>query len=179
MSSDKLFPKRLIFKRNLDPNQDYRGQLVDLSRKPEQRWLLWERKLEDREKQIAYELTWVTPDKQTGIHYIEDYIVGFPYVVIDGKEIEKVTEAICSHFEIYSPSELFQIVENPSSTRLDKVEAVLRLGVIAPQEFEILNSLEFSKLRLTIPRRRFVRQCFKLGLMLAGKRLCRFWRKLD
>lgn len=136
MSSDKSPLKRLIFKRNLDPNQGYRGQLVDLSEKPEQDWLLWERAFEDREKQIPYRLTWVTPDEKTGIHYIEDYIVGFPYIVIDGKDIDKAAEAICSHFEIFSPSELFEIVENPDSTNPDKVEAVVRMGVAAPQEFD-------------------------------------------
>ena len=136
MSSDKSPLKRLIFKRNLDPNQGYRGQLVDLSRKPEQDWLMWERALEDRDQQIPYRLTWVTPDEQTGIHYIEDYIVGFPYVVIDGKDIEKAAEAIKSHFEIYSPSEIFQIIENTSTTVPEKIEAVLRLGVAAPQEFD-------------------------------------------
>ena len=120
MNSEQEPFKRLIFKENLDPNQGYRGQLVDLSKKPEHDWLMWERTFENQETGTPYRLTWVTVDEQTGIHYIEDYIVGFPYVVIDGKDIDKVAEAICSYFEIYSPLELFEI----------------RMGVAAPQKFD-------------------------------------------
>jgi len=125
--------KRLILKEISDQNQSYEDQLHDLAWKND--WLLWGQKEADHENQIPFELTWITSDEETGIHYIEDYVVGFPYLVIDGKDLEETVYSIQSSFDVYSTEEILQWVETAANPE-EQAKAVFHLGVVAPQEFD-------------------------------------------
>jgi hypothetical protein len=98
-------------------------------------WFLSEKVNRDPDNRIPFELIWITSDENTTIHYIEDELVKFSYIVIKGKDVEKVVSKIISQIDIYSPEELFKMLIDAKS-RSEKMKAVAHLGVASPQEFD-------------------------------------------
>jgi hypothetical protein len=98
-------------------------------------WFLSEKVDRDPDNDIPFELIWETVDEQTSIHYIEDELVKFPYVVVKGKDVDKVVSKIRSKLDIYSDEELVQMFESASQHN-EKMKAVARLGVASPQQFD-------------------------------------------
>lgn len=133
MNSNMLPIQKLIFSQDNNPNSSYKDELVTFSL--DQNWLLWARTKENRANIVPYSLTWLTSGKETKIIYVEDYIVGFPYLIIDGQEVESVCQLIKSHFDIYSQAEIFQKVQT-ARTEKEQIEAIFRLALIAPNEFD-------------------------------------------
>ncbi|MTJ10966.1 MULTISPECIES: HEAT repeat domain-containing protein [unclassified Anabaena] len=102
----------------------------------ENNWLLWGRQEQDIENQLPFELTWITSDQQTGLHYIEDYVVGFPYLVIKGKDMEKTLLEL-QEYEIhfYSLEEIIDCVK--IATTIEEMKtAILHLGVAITQPYD-------------------------------------------
>ena len=133
MSLPELQCKRLIFKQTTNPNSNCRKELIKLLL--DQRWLLWGRTKENRERIIPYSLTWLSSNKKTKINYVKDYIVGFPYLIIDGQDVESVSELIKSHFDIYSPAEIVQKVQT-ARTEQEQIDAIFCLALVAPNKFD-------------------------------------------
>lgn len=98
-------------------------------------WFLSAKIDRDPDSNIPFRLIWTTSDKGTTIHYIEDELVKFPYIVVKGKDVEKAVSKIRSRMEIYSHEELFKIFIAANS-RSEKMKAVAHLGVASPQEFD-------------------------------------------
>ncbi len=98
-------------------------------------WFLSEKVNRDPDNNIPFRLIWTTSDEETTIHYVEDELVKFPYIVVKGKDVEEAVSEIRSQIEIYSPEELFKIFIAANS-RSEKMKAVAHLGVASPQEFD-------------------------------------------
>jgi hypothetical protein len=98
-------------------------------------WFLSAKIDRDPDNCVPFTLIWTTVDKETTIHYIEDELVKFPYIVIKGKDVQKVASKICSDSEIYSSEELVKMFVD-ANTRNEKMKAVAHLGVASPQEFD-------------------------------------------
>ena len=133
MISDMLPIQKLIFSQDNNPNSSYKDELVTFSL--DQNWLLWARTKENRANIVPYSLTWLTSGKETKIIYVEDYIVDFPYLIVDGQEIESISKLIKSHFDIYSQAEIVQQAQT-ARTEKEQVEAIFRLALIAPNKFD-------------------------------------------
>jgi hypothetical protein len=125
--------KRLIFKDFPKQEVKYKTQLVRFFWRTN--WLQSGRTEEDRSTTTPYSLSWMDEDKQTAIRYVEDYIVGFPYLVVEGRDIKQTITWLKTKFDFYTEEEIFQWVKNADTTP-EAVEAVLRLGVASPEQFE-------------------------------------------
>ena len=125
--------QKLIFNQDATPDLNYVKKLVPFSL--DRDWLLWGRQKEDKDRMIPYSVTWLYSDEQTKIQYVEDYIAGFPYLIVDGQEVEAASEVIKSHFDIYSPAEIVQQAQT-ARTEKEQIDAIFRLALIAPQEFD-------------------------------------------
>ena len=125
--------QKLIFNQNTTPNLNYVKKLVPFSL--DRDWLLWGRQKEDKDRTIPYSVTWLYSDEQTKIQYVEDYIVGFPYLIVDGQEVESVSVLIKSHFDIYSQAEIVQKVQT-AQTEKEQIDAIFRIALVAPQKLD-------------------------------------------
>ena len=133
MISDMLPIQKLIFSQDNNLNSSYKDELVTFSL--DQNWLLWARTKENRANIVPYSLTWLTSGKETKIIYVEDYIVDFPYLIVDGQEVESISKLIKSHFDIYSQAEIVQKVQT-ARTEQEQIDAIFRLALVAPNKFD-------------------------------------------
>ena len=125
--------KRQIFKNNTSEAPDYVGQLVRFFWRTS--WNLFAKNEEDRSTTTPYSVVWTDEDDRTAVRYVEDFIVGFPYLVIEGRDIDKTITWLDTKFNFYTEKEIFQWVKTANSVP-EAIEAVLRLGVASPQQFE-------------------------------------------
>jgi hypothetical protein len=98
-------------------------------------WFLSAKIDRDPDNYVPFTLIWTTLDRETTIHYVEDELVKFPYIVIKGKDVQKVASEICSEAEIYSSEELVKMFVD-ANTQNEKMKAVAHLGVASPQDFD-------------------------------------------
>ena len=98
-------------------------------------WFLSAKIDRDPDNYVPFRLIWTTSDQETSIHYIEDELVKFSYIVIKGKDVQKVASKLYSEREIYSSEELVKMFVDANS-RNEKMKAVAHLGVASPQEFD-------------------------------------------
>jgi hypothetical protein len=70
---------------------------------------------------------WVTRNEQSGIHYIEDFLLELPYLEIKGENQEKLGDVIRSKIGIYDLDELHADIQN-SKTSDQLIAAIYRLG---------------------------------------------------
>jgi hypothetical protein len=100
-----------------------------------QPWFLSAKIERDPHNMVPFKLIWMTSDRETSIHYIEDELVKFSYISIKGNDIENVVSKINLEIDIYSPEELFKMFADAIS-RVEKMKAVAHLGVASPQQFD-------------------------------------------
>ena len=55
-----------------------------------------------RTEESSYNKTWITQDDQTGIHYIEDFLINIRYFLIEGKNQAQVIAKIRFSLDTYS-----------------------------------------------------------------------------
>ncbi|MDQ2809091.1 MAG: hypothetical protein M3Z04_19630 [Chloroflexota bacterium] len=96
-----------------------------------QNWLMEAWIHAEPEKQIPDEVIWETDDQATTIHYIDDLLVQFPYLVVKGRDKEAMVKILRENLALYSADELLQEART-AQTRAEKKETVARLGVGAP-----------------------------------------------
>lgn len=78
---------------------------------------------------------WTTPDEQTGIHYIEDFYINARYILIRGKNQEKIAEKIRASLETYSTYELQEKLEKVTEKN-ECINFILRLSAASTQDYE-------------------------------------------
>jgi hypothetical protein len=85
--------------------------------------------------ETPFEVVWLTPDRQTAIHYIDDRIVSFPYFYVQGDDPNGVSDQIKAHLDVYEWGEIQDMVsEAVDSASLAR--ALFHVGVAAPQAFD-------------------------------------------
>lgn len=107
-------------------------------------WLRKANREADPEEYLPLEITWVTPDQQTTIHYIEDWHIEdgvvcpfslkTPYLIIEGNQLEKVAPEISLFFDTYSDDEIIHLVKTEVDTD-ELVDAIIYLSYAAPKSF--------------------------------------------
>lgn len=107
-------------------------------------WILRGKYEAEPENFKPFELRWLKDDGQTGLHYVEDFIVGFPYYVMKGVSEEIESEKIADAIEIYSLEEILKLLDE-SSTPESRAKAILYLGVSITGEFRDDLFSEFLK----------------------------------
>lgn len=81
--------------------------------------------------QRAYEQVWVTPNvvaPTTGVHYFEDPIPNFPYLVVSGADVHHIASLLAERLPVYTPDELLNSALD-ASTHNDQVRAINRLAI--------------------------------------------------
>lgn len=143
------YPKQiLIFK-----SASIKQKIVDFANNT---WHLKASREADIDNYLPLEIAWITPDQQTAIHYIEDWYLEdgtvypfslkTPYLILEGKNIEKAVLLVRSFFDIYSDEEIIQWVQNATDSD-DLINAVVHLGYAAPENFD---SRFFSSLKTAL-----------------------------
>ena len=113
--------------------EDPHDEINDLTwEKP---WFLVKRVDRDPDNRIPYELVWKTPDEETSIHYIEDELVQFSYIVVKGSDSQEVADEIRSGMAMYSVDDIFRWLDEARPGG-DMMQAVAHLGVAAPRRFD-------------------------------------------
>src|SRR6185436_1314037 len=112
-----------------------KGSLPLIEQADEDRWMFQGRINRDPKKNIPKELIWATSDNRATVHYVEDELVKFPYIVVKGDGWKEVASSISRSIDVFSEDELVEMVEKAGS-REEKTLAIARLGVGAPDEFD-------------------------------------------
>lgn len=84
---------------------------------------------------VPLEIIYLTDDRNTYIHYVEDFKLGLNYLVVVGEDIEPVIEKIHKMVPTYTKK---QIVERAkiASTKQEKILTTYYLALIAPMKYE-------------------------------------------
>lgn len=82
-----------------------------------------------------FEKIWLTADRQTAIHYIEDSMLGVRYLHVDGENRDPITALIQSRIAIYDLDAIRQQIETASDANL-AIRATYHLAAIAPAQFD-------------------------------------------
>lgn len=78
---------------------------------------------------------WTTPDEQTGIHYIEDFYINARYILVRGKNQEKIAEKNRASLATYSVYELQDKLEKVTEKK-ECIGVILRLSAASTQDYE-------------------------------------------
>ncbi len=79
---------------------------------------------------------WTTPDEQTGIHYIEDFYINARYILILGKNKDKIAGKIRASLETYSTYDLQNKLEKVTEKN-ECINVILRLSAASTQDYEL------------------------------------------
>ena len=113
----RLIPKELEYAE--DDIMDFTGS---------NEWILRGKYEADPENFKPFQLRWLKNDDQSGLHYINDFVAGFPYYVLKGaneaEEYKKISEAI----ELYSIEEILELLHDFNISE-NRRKAILYLGV--------------------------------------------------
>lgn len=82
-----------------------------------------------------FEKIWLTPDGLTSIHWIEDHVLGLPYLLLQGKSQDEAAREIASALPTVDRSDLRAIVDE-ARTADDLVAALRHVAAAAPPEFD-------------------------------------------
>jgi hypothetical protein len=99
----------------------------------QQNWELYD--LLPRTEKAPLTKIWITPDEQTGIHYIEDFYISVRYLLLRGNDIEKIAEKIQASLDTYSLEELHQKVGEVKDKN-ECIAVILRLGAATTQNYD-------------------------------------------
>ncbi|MEH2039430.1 HEAT repeat domain-containing protein [Nostoc sp.] len=97
-----------------------------------------------RTETSPYNKIWITQDEQTGIHYIEDFLINIRYFLVEGKNQEQIIAKISSSIDTYDEKEIFEMAEN-AVNQDNYIRAIYHIAILArqtynPKIFEIFNS---------------------------------------
>lgn len=94
------------------------------------KWMSFEQIL--RSESNPYEIIFVTkPNKNTFIHYIEDFVIEVAYLWIEGEEADRVISEAENSLDCYSWSEITDEYDRAEND-LQKIKAIYKAGVTAP-----------------------------------------------
>lgn len=85
------------------------------------------------EKLIPLELVFLTDRQGTSLHYIDEPIVGFPYLQANGPECQEVAARVRAEMPIFTDHELFTRWDEAESPE-EAERAILMLGVASPEK---------------------------------------------
>jgi hypothetical protein len=80
----------------------------------------------------VHEEVWATPDQRSAVNYLEDPILGLSYIVMRGDPHGRLTHAMASRIQIFSPEEAIEFAVQEVDTR-PQVEAIYRLAAMFPE----------------------------------------------
>lgn len=117
---------RIVLKESVDND--------DISRLAwQQSWELAD--ISPRTRKAPLTKIWITPDGQTGIHYIEDFYINARYILIRGKNQDKIAEKIRASLATYSVYDLQDNLEKVIEKK-GCINAILRLSAASTQDYE-------------------------------------------
>jgi hypothetical protein len=99
------------------------------------RWTLRKVIKADPERSIPHESTFVTKDKQTGIHCIDDPLVHMTYLVVRGLNVAGVTESIRQATDIIEGDAAASLMDD-ATTPAEKARAIACVALTAPEFFD-------------------------------------------
>jgi hypothetical protein len=82
-----------------------------------------------------FEKIWLTPNGETGIHWIEDHILDLSYLLLEGERQEDTAREIASAIPTYGREDLRELVEGASDWD-DFMVALQHVAAAAPPEFD-------------------------------------------
>src|SRR5262245_12367787 len=88
-----------------------------------------------RSETRPFEKIWLTPDEQTAIHYIEDFLLGINYLLIQGAEADQVAQQARATIETYSNADIRQMAQQAKG-RDDNIRAVYYAAIAAPLQYD-------------------------------------------
>ncbi|MDQ2809089.1 MAG: HEAT repeat domain-containing protein [Chloroflexota bacterium] len=106
--------------------------MVDQVAQREQ-WILQQETSGDEE--TPFEKTWVTSNRQTAIHYIEDPTTQVHYLYVNGANQEHILAILRSNLALYSLPELQQMIQNAQGTEA-RIDALYHLATAMPPIFD-------------------------------------------
>lgn len=77
---------------------------------------------------------WSSDNEQTSVQYVEEQLINIRYLIIKGKDREKIFTHMCNSLDIITYDEIKQIVQNESyfaENSEEYIEAIYHLGIIA------------------------------------------------
>jgi hypothetical protein len=80
----------------------------------------------------AYEQVWATPDQATAVHYLEDPLVGLPYLSLRGGDLQHYITAFVRHLEVLDGEDALEMAEGALQPGT-QVEAIAHLAVTFPE----------------------------------------------
>lgn len=85
-----------------------------------------------RSEDTPYEAIFVTwPDKNTFIHYIEDFVINTSYIIAEGEEVDRVISEAKNSLDCYSWPEILEEYDRAENYS-QKIKAIYIAGVAAP-----------------------------------------------
>lgn len=88
-----------------------------------------------RSQNNPHEIKWVTRDKQTSIHYMEDFLIEVNYILAKGKDANEVIEQVRASLATYSEDDVRVMWEQATSPK-QKVRAIYFAAIAAPQKYD-------------------------------------------
>lgn len=98
------------------------------------RWRFEERIAPDPARSIPLELVFRTADGKVTLHFVDDHLVKFPYLVVKGEaaDVEREVAAARQALKFHSEDEVLDYARR-ADTRAQKMESLAFVGVTAPQ----------------------------------------------
>ena len=90
---------------------------------------------EDRARHVPYELLYTDPERQTWLHYVDDYIAEMRYVVVAGRDVEEGSAEVARGLPVYDPDALIAWALSATDPR-EVALAVRHVAVAAPAAFD-------------------------------------------
>lgn len=85
-------------------------------------------------EESPYNKIWITQDDQTGIHYIEDFLINIRYFLIEGKNQSQVIEKIRASLDTYSEEEILEMAKNAVEPD-EHIRAIYYVGIMTKQTY--------------------------------------------
>ncbi|HEX5871943.1 MAG TPA: hypothetical protein VFY65_16050 [Longimicrobium sp.] len=89
----------------------------------------------DRTDETPFERFWHTPDGAASLHYVEDWIIGLVYVVVDAPDPAPLAEAVRAALDGLSLADALRMWGR-ARTLEEKADALYHVGAMAPAAFD-------------------------------------------
>jgi HEAT repeats len=128
-------------------------------------WILRGKYEADPENVKPFQLRWLKNNDLSGLHYIDDFVVGFPYYVLKGNNLEEEFKRISEAIELYSIEDILTLLHDSSDSE-SRRKGILYLGVSITEEFrkdifsEFLNAFSDPN---TEVRKAAIKACTYIG----------------
>lgn len=90
---------------------------------------------QDKEKRIPYEVVYIQQNLDTSIHYVEDFVYGENYLLLQGANTAQLAEKIQQLLPVYNRKELLEMADKTAAAP-EYLKAMTNLIVGAPAEYD-------------------------------------------